>query len=71
MYYSNTQFTSNKLRISYIQVPLLLEFTSKKKWLSVGVTAGYKIGASTKQSKVNKACNKKCVCQCQQGQGYC
>jgi len=48
-YYSNTQFTSNKLRISYIQVPLLLEFTSKKKWLSVGVTAGYKIGASTKQ----------------------
>ena len=47
--FDSLNFTYNKIRASYLQIPLLLEYTPNKfTWASIGVIAGYRFGSSTK-----------------------
>lgn len=53
-YDSTTYYSKNKLKATYLEVPLLLEFNTNKKQsksfhLAAGIIAGYKIGSKTKQ----------------------
>lgn len=42
-------YSRNRLRVTYLQIPLLAEFTpTKNTWLSAGVVGGYRIGSSTR-----------------------
>jgi hypothetical protein len=43
-------YSTNKLKIAYVHIPVLLEFTpNKKTWISAGVIGGFKVASSTKQ----------------------
>jgi hypothetical protein len=47
--FDSLNFTYNKIRASYLQIPLLFEYTPNKfTWVSLGVIAGYRFGSSTK-----------------------
>ena len=54
-YYSGTSGTQqnlniNKLRSTYVQIPVLVEFMpTLKSWVSIGALIGYRLGSSTKQ----------------------
>ncbi|MBP6460269.1 MAG: outer membrane beta-barrel protein [Crocinitomicaceae bacterium] len=47
--YDKVNYSRDKLRVIYLQVPLLLEFTPiKNSWISAGVVGGYRVGSSTR-----------------------
>ncbi len=47
--FDSLNFTYNKIRASYLQIPILLEYTpTKNSWVSIGLIAGYRFGSSTK-----------------------
>ena len=47
--FDSLNFTYNKIRASYLQIPFLFEFTpNKNKWLSIGILTAYRFGSSTK-----------------------
>lgn len=47
--FDSLNYTYNKIRASYLQIPLLIEYTpNKNNWLSIGILAGYRFGSSTK-----------------------
>lgn len=48
-HFDSINYTYNKIRVSYLQIPLLLEITPNKNyWISPGFIFGYRIGSSTK-----------------------
>ena len=47
--FDSLNYTYNKIRASYLQIPLLLEYTpNKNTWISTGIIAGYRFGSSIK-----------------------
>ena len=47
--FDSLNFTYNKIRATYLQIPVLLEYTpNKNSWVSMGFIAGYRFGSSTK-----------------------
>jgi hypothetical protein len=47
--FDSLNYTYNKIRASYLQIPLLLEYTpNKNSWVSLGVIAGYRFGSNIK-----------------------
>jgi hypothetical protein len=47
--FDSLNYTYNKIRASYLQIPLLFEYTpNKNSWFSTGVIVGYRFGSSIK-----------------------
>ena len=47
--FDSLNYTYNKIRASYLQIPLLFEYTpNKNSWISTGVILGYRFGSSIK-----------------------
>lgn len=47
--FDSINYTYNKIRASYLQIPLLFEYTpNKSSWISLGIIGGYRFGSSIK-----------------------